>query len=225
MRRVITFYQSSVGKKIMMAVTGVILFAFVVAHLAGNLKLYQGADKFDAYAEFLREVGAPVFGHEQVLWLVRIVLVVAVLVHVLAAVQLTRTSWSARPVAYRRAYREPSAYASRTMRWGGIIIFAFVTYHLMHLTFGSAHPDFVAGSAYHNVVVGFQSAWVVVAYVLTMVFLGLHLFHGLWSALQTVGANHPRYNWWRRAVAAGVAVVITVGNISIPVSVLTGVVQ
>ena len=225
MGRLTALYRSSIGKKILMAVTGAFLFVFVVLHLAGNLKIFQGAEKFNAYAEFLREVGAPVFGHNQVLWIFRFSLLFAVVIHVTAAVQLARMSLTARPVRYRRPYREPTTYASLTMRWGGVVILGFVIYHLMHFTFGTAHPDFVPDSAYHNVVIGFQSAAVVSVYVGTMLVLGLHLFHGLWSAFQTLGVNHPKFNHLRRVFAASVALAITLGNIAIPISVITGVVQ
>ncbi len=221
-----TLYGSSVGKKVAMAVTGLLLFLFVVGHMFGNLKVFQGAAKFDAYAEFLRAVGSPLLGHGQFLWIARIVLLVAVLVHVTAAIQLTRLSRAARPVGYRHRLRpEASTYASRTMRWGGVIIAAFVVYHLLHFTFGSVHPDFVAGSVYHNVVVGFQIWPVALAYVIAMGALALHLYHGLWSVFQTLGANSPKYNSLRRPLAAVLALIIFLGFVAVPVSVLTGVVR
>ncbi len=225
MGRLAALYRSSIGKKILMAVTGAFLFLFVVLHLLGNLKVFQGPDKFNAYAEFLREVGAPILGHGQLLWAFRILLLLSVVIHVTAAVQLARMSITARPVRYRRPFREPATYASLTMRWGGVIIFAFVVYHLMHFTFGTAHPDFVRESPYHNVVIGFQSTAVVAAYVATMLALGLHLAHGLWSAFQTLGANNTRFNSLRRVFAVSVAALITLGNIAIPISVIAGIVQ
>lgn len=226
MRRALSLYRSTIGKKVMMAVTGVILFLFVVAHMLGNLKLFQGAEKFDAYAEFLREFGYPVLGHSQFLWMFRVLLLVAVAVHVIAAIQLTKMSHDARPVKYGRSLvPDASTYASRTMRWGGVIIAAFVTYHLLHFTVGTVHPEFVPGSVHRNVVVGFQNRIVAGAYILTMAVLGLHLYHGVWSTFQTLGANSPRYNRYRRLLAAAVAFVLFLGFIAVPVSVLTGVVQ
>ncbi|NIM50697.1 MAG: succinate dehydrogenase [Gemmatimonadales bacterium] len=225
MRRVLSLYRSSVGKKILMAATGVIFFLYVFAHMFGNLKAFQGPEKFDHYAEFLREVGAPVFGHGQVLWIARVVLLVCVAVHVLAALQLWRMSAVARPVKYgRRLEPEESTYASRTMRWGSVIIFLFVVYHILHFTVGSVHPDFIPGSAYHNLVVGFQVWPMALAYVVVMFVLCLHLYHGVWSGLQTLGANHPRYNRYRRPFATVVAGVIFLGFISVPISVLIGII-
>lgn len=217
--------HSSIGQKIQMAVTGVILFAFVVGHMLGNLKAFQGPEKFNAYAEFLRAMGQPVFGHAQLLWLIRLVLLVAVVVHIVAAVRLIRMSHAARPERYRRSLQpDASTYASRTMRWGGVIIFLYVAYHLMHLTFGNAHPAFVPGDPYHNLVTGL-AAWPVSAvYILAVSVLGLHLYHGLWSGMQTLGLNHPAYNNLRRPAAALVALLITAGYITVPVGVLTGVI-
>lgn len=216
--------HSSIGQKVQMAVTGVILLLWIIGHMAGNLKAFQGPEKFNAYAEFLREMGAPVFGHGQLLWAVRIGLLLAVVIHVVAALRLTLMSRGARPVRYGHGLEaDASTYASRTMRWGGVIILLYVIYHLMHLTFGTAHPDFVAGDAYHNLVTGL-AAWPVSAvYVVAVLALGLHLYHGFWSAFQTVGANHPRYNRLRRPAAAVLAVAITVGFITVPVAVLTGI--
>ncbi len=224
MRRALNIYRSSAGKKIIMAVTGIIFFLYVFAHMLGNLKAFQGPDKFNHYAEFLREVGAPVLGHGQLLWIIRIVLLVAVAVHVLAALQLWRMSRRARPVAYgRRLEMAEATYASRTMRWGGVILFLFVFFHILHFTTGSVHPDFVPGAAYQNLVVGFQAWPVAVAYMVAMAALGLHIYHGVWSGFQTLGVNHPGYNRYRRPFAAAIAAIIFLGFISVPVGVLTGV--
>lgn len=225
MQRICALYRTTVGKKVLMAVTGLVLFVFVVGHLAGNLKLFQGQEKFDAYAHFLREAGYPLLAHGQMLWAVRIVLLLAVFVHVLSAAQLTLTSYAARPVAYQRAV-EPLgfSYASYTMRWGGVLIALYVVYHLLHLTFGTAHGDFNPASPYHNVVAGLRVWWVSLVYMAVQVPLGFHLYHGLWSAMQTLGVNHPVINAMRRPLAAVVALVIVIGYLSIPVAVLTGVV-
>lgn len=226
MRRVLTLYRSSVGKKILMAATGVVFVLFVIAHMWGNLHAFQGAEAFDHYAEFLREVGAPVFGYGQLLWVVRIVLLVAVGVHALAAFQLWLMSRRARPAPYgRRLEPEESTYASRTMRWGGVILLAFVIYHLLHFTTGQAHPDFIPGAAYHNLIIGFQSWIVTAAYLIAMGTLGLHLYHGVWSGFQTLGLNHPRYNRYRRPLALLIAGGIFIGFVSVPVAVLTGILR
>ena len=222
MQQAIHFYRSSVGKKVVMAVTGFVLFGFIVMHMYGNLKAFQGREKLNAYAEGLRTLGAPVFGHGQLLWAVRIVLLASVALHVVAAVQLWWLGRSARPVPYHTPPRLELSYASRTMRWGGVIIFLYVTYHLMHFTWGNAHPSFVPGDVYHNLVTGFQAWPVAAVYVAATTAVGFHLYHGLWSALQTLGAAHPRYNPWRRVGAAVFAVGVTVGFIVVPAAVLAG---
>ncbi|MGH7446175.1 MAG: succinate dehydrogenase cytochrome b subunit [Longimicrobiales bacterium] len=225
MRRVFSLWGSTVGKKIMMATTGVILIGFVLGHMIGNLKIYQGAEAFNHYAEGLRTVGEPFFGHGQLLWLVRIVLLAAVIIHIVASVQLVLHSRRARVVGYRMYEGDMVfSYASRTMTWGGLIILGFVVYHLMHLTFGNAHPDFVPGNAYHNFVAGFQSWPVSLAYILAMIPLGFHLYHGFWSMLQTFGATNPQFNHVRRPIAAVLAASVVAGNVSFPVAVLAGVV-
>jgi succinate dehydrogenase / fumarate reductase cytochrome b subunit len=225
MRRVAVFYRSTVGKKFAMAVTGAMFFVFVVVHMLGNLKAFYGRDYFNHYAEGLRTLGAPFFGHGQALWVLRIILIAAVIIHMTAAIQLWVLSKRARPVGYRNAPHLELSYASRTMRWGGVLIAAYVAYHLMHFTFGNLNPDFIPGDAYHNLVVGFQSVPIVGIYLVALVLLALHLYHGIWSALQTLGANHPKYNAWRRVVAGVFAVGLFVGFASVPVAVLTGILR
>ena len=226
MRRVISIWSSSVGKKIVMAVTGVILIGFVVVHALGNLKVFMGREAFNHYAEGLRTLGDPFFAHSQLLWVLRIGLLVAVVLHIAAATQLTLQSRRARPAGYKRYEGDMVfSYASRTMVWGGVIVLLFVVYHLMHLTWGNAHPDFVHGDAYHNFVVGFQSRPVALAYIAAMLPLGLHLYHGFWSMLQTLGFNNPKYNRVRRPIAAALAFAIVAINISFPVAVVTGLVR
>jgi succinate dehydrogenase / fumarate reductase cytochrome b subunit len=222
-----TLWGSTVGKKILMASTGVILILFVIGHMVGNLKIYMGREAFNHYAEGLRSFGAPFFAHGQLLWLIRLVLIGCVLVHVIAATLLWLRSRAARPIGYRKYDLKELVFsnASRTMVWGGSALAFFVGYHLMHLTWGSAHPDFVAGDAYHNFVRGFQSVPVSLAYIVAMIFLGLHLYHGIWSMLQTLGANNDKYNHVRRPIAALVALAVALGNISFPVAVLTGLVK
>jgi succinate dehydrogenase / fumarate reductase cytochrome b subunit len=209
-----------------MASTGVILILFVIGHMVGNLKVYMGSEEFNHYAEGLRSFGAPFFAHGQLLWLIRLVLIACVLVHVIAAGQLWLRSRAARPVGYRKyeVNELVFSYASRSMVWGGLALAFFVGYHLMHLTWGNAHPDFVPGDAYHNFVTGFRSVPVSVAYVAAMIPLGLHLYHGIWSMLQTLGASSDKYNHVRRPIAAVIALLVTLGNISFPVAVLTGLV-
>jgi succinate dehydrogenase / fumarate reductase, cytochrome b subunit len=224
--REFSLWRSTVGKKIAMAVSGVILIGFVVGHMIGNMKVFMGPEAFNHYAEGLRTFGQPFFSDMQLLWLVRIVLLVALLTHVVAAAQLTLHSRRARAVGYRKYDNDlVFSYASRTMVWGGLIILAFVLYHILHLTIGTVHPDFVHGDAYHNFVAGFRSVPVSLAYILAMIPLGFHLYHGFWSMLQTLGANNPQYNQYRRPVAAVLAIAVVLGNISFPVAVLTGIVS
>ncbi|MGH7549059.1 MAG: succinate dehydrogenase cytochrome b subunit [Gemmatimonadales bacterium] len=217
--------RSLVGKKVVMAVTGVILFLFVVAHLLGNLKIFEGPEKFNAYAEGLRTVGAPFVGRELLLWIARIVLLVALVAHIWAAIETARASRRARPVGYRRLEAVETTYAARTMRWGGVLVLLYVIYHLLDFTFGRVNPSFIPGDVYHNVVASFRVWPVAVAYVAAMVVLGLHVYHGTWSALQTLGLNRPPTGSWRRGVAAAIALAIAGGYITIPVAVLAGIVR
>ena len=221
----VALYRSSIGKKVVMAVTGLILFGYVFVHMLGNLKIYQGADKVNAYGVFLREVGDPFFAPEQALWIVRIVLLLSVVLHIVAAVQLTQMDWASRPVGYAASRKDVVAsYASRTMRWGGLILALFIVYHILHLTTGTAHPSYVHGDVYGNMVNGFRVWYVSAFYVAAMVALGLHLYHGIWSTIQTLGWRHARNDDFWRNVALVFAVLITVGNVSIPLAVLTGMV-
>ncbi len=203
-----------------MAVTGIILTLFVVGHMIGNLQVYLGARALNDYGELLRH-----FGHGCGLWVVRAGLLATISLHVWAAVSLTWDNRAARPVGYRDVRRQKSTYASRTMIWSGPILVLFIVYHLLHLTTGNAHGDFVPGDVYHNVIAGF-SVWAAsAAYILAMVALGLHLYHGVWSLLQTLGLSHPRYNRLRTAFSALLAGAVVAGNVSIPVAVLLRLVQ
>lgn len=215
-------WSSSVGKKILMAVSGVVLYGFVFVHMLGNLKVYQGREAFNHYAEGLRTIGAPFFARGQLLWLARIILLAALIVHVVAVVQLYRRSFAARKHSYKKFDGLEFSYASRTMLWGGVLLLVYVVYHLLHMTFGTVHPDFVPGDAYNNFVVGFQQWPASLAYIVAMIPLGLHLYHGFWSMLQTLGANNPKYNRMRRPIAFTLAALIVLLNISFPVSVLLG---
>jgi succinate dehydrogenase / fumarate reductase cytochrome b subunit len=219
------FYRTSVGKKAVMAITGLILFGYVLAHMAGNLKLYQGREGLNEYANWLREMGTPAFPHSGPLWAVRVVLLAAFVLHITASVQLTRMNWRARPQDYARRNWVQVNFASRTMRWTGWIIAAFVVYHLLHLTWGSVHHDFNAHDVYHNVVSGFQRWWVSAIYIVAQLALALHLYHGLWSLFQSLGWSHPRFDGWRRPLATLFTVLIVLGNLSFPIAVLTGLVK
>ena len=225
MTATLMLYRSSIGKKVVMALTGVILVGFVIVHMLGNLKVFQGAEKVNKYGVCLREVGDPVFGHGQVLWIVRIVLLVSVILHIVAAYQLTRISQASRPVAYAQRRPVQASYASRTMRWGGVIILLFVIYHLLHFTTGTLHPGFEEGDVYGNVVAGFRVWYVSAFYIAAMVALGLHLYHGVWSMFQTLGLNNATYTKLWRGVAIVAALAVALGNISVPIAVLIGLVR
>jgi succinate dehydrogenase / fumarate reductase cytochrome b subunit len=195
------------------------LFLFV--HMVGNLKLYLGASALDAYSRWLRTAGEPALPNETLLWAVRIVLLAAVVVHVHAAYSLTRVNRRARPEAYRSPRDYVAAnFASRTMRWTGIIVALFVVFHLLDLTWGAANPDFRAGDPYHNVVESFQRGPVAIAYVIANLALATHLYHGAWSLFQSMGWVNRR----RRPFALTFAGVIAAGNVSFPLAVLTGIV-
>jgi succinate dehydrogenase / fumarate reductase cytochrome b subunit len=220
MPRAMTFLGSSIGRKVVMAVTGLVLYGFVIGHMLGNLQIYLGPKALNDYAVFLRE-----FLHGQGIWLARGGLLAALAAHLWAAITLTLSNWKARPIGYRRWQASESTYASRTMVWSGPILALFVGYHLAHLTLGAAHPEFVAEDVYRNVVVGFENPFVSAFYVLAMLALGLHMFHGFWSMLHTLGLSHPRYDALRKTLAGALAAVVVAGNVSIPVAVLTGLVH
>jgi succinate dehydrogenase / fumarate reductase cytochrome b subunit len=213
---------STIGLKVVMAVTGVMLLGFVLGHLAGNLQVFlpRGADgtwALDAYGAWLRELG-----HGSAIWVARAGLLAAFALHVGCAYELTRRSRAARPVRYARWEPRASTYASRTMRWTGPIVLLFVVYHLLHLTWGSAHHDFRAGGVHHNVTSGLAQTVPALVYMAALLALGLHLYHGAWSLLQSLGLAHPRYEALRRGAAASIAAVVVVGNLSIPIAALCG---
>jgi succinate dehydrogenase / fumarate reductase cytochrome b subunit len=194
--------------------------------MVGNLKLFLGANHLNEYAEWLRTLGEPAFPRTVVLWGMRVVLIAAFVGHIVAAAQLTRMNWQARPVRYQ-SHRDYVAanFASRTMRWTGIIIALFVIFHLLDLTWGTANPDFVRGDVYDNVIRSFERVPVAIAYIVANIALAIHIFHGAWSMFQTLGWNNPRFKTFRRAFAVAFAVVIGVGNVSMPLLVVTGVVS
>jgi succinate dehydrogenase / fumarate reductase, cytochrome b subunit len=217
-----SLYSTAVGKKYVMAISGMVLMGYVLAHMVGNLKLYFGATALDNYSHWLREVGEPALPRQALLWGVRVALIVAVVAHITAAYQLTMINRRARPEAYRSKRDYVAAdFASRTMRWTGIIVVLFVVFHLLDLTWGPANPDFVEGDPYHNIVASFERIPVAIAYVIANLALGVHLFHGAWSMFQSMGWVRP----WRREFATVFAGLIVVGNVSFPLAVLFGVVN
>ncbi len=213
--RTSSFLASSIGRKVVMALTGLVLFGYVVVHMVGNLQIYLGPEALNAYAVKLREMPA-------LLWGVRGLLLLSAVLHVWAAVSLTRTNMAARGIGYRERRNRESTYASRTMRWSGVILLLFIVYHLLHLTLGTVHPSFVPGDVYHNVVSGFRAGIAPFFYILAMLALGLHMYHGVWSLMQTVGLSHPLYDRLRYAFAAFITAVVVLGNLSFPIAAMTG---
>ena len=214
------FMDSTIGRKVVMAITGAILFGFVLAHMLGNLQVYLGPEAMNNYAVFLRQML-----HGTGLWIARAILLVAVVLHIWSAASLTLTSRRARPEGYRLEKWKESTYASRTMRWGGVILLLFIIYHLLHFTTGTLHQSFIEGDVYHNFVAGFRNVWVSAFYIFAMLALGLHLRHGLWSMCQTLGVSHPRYIRMAHVGAWIFAAIVVIGNISFPLAVLAGIVR
>jgi succinate dehydrogenase / fumarate reductase, cytochrome b subunit len=219
MDRLRLLWQSSVGKKLIMAVTGLIMVAYLITHVLANLLVFQGPAKINAYSAFLHGTGGA-------LWAARAVLLVALVLHVVAAVQLAGRRQEARPMDYVGG-RKPqvSTFASRTIRWGGALILAFLVYHVLHFTVGTAHPDFVEGDPYHNVATGFHNPIVVGVYLIAMAAVGLHLYHGIWSSGRSLGMSPPSPNPLRRTVALALALLIWLGFTVIPIAVYAGVVR
>lgn len=224
-------YSTAIGKKYVMALTGLAMVGFVVVHMLGNLKLFQagpapGVYAIDVYGDWLRSLLYPVLPKYGALWLFRVGLLGAVLLHVHAAYGLTVMNRKARPVRYQstRDYQIAS-FASRSMRWTGTIVLAFVFWHLADLTLGWINPNFVYGEVYRNVNASLTRLPVAIFYIIANIALGTHLFHGIWSLFQSMGWNNPRFNSWRRAIATGTATVVVVGNVSFPIAVLAGVVS
>ena len=212
----LNFWRSTIGKKVVMAVTGLIGVGFVIGHMVGNLQMFQGPAKMNAYAHFLKSLGG-------LLWLARLILLGAVILHVIAAYQLSRGRLAARPVGYAKGgQREVSTLASRTIRWGGAFLLAFIVFHILHFTTLSIFRDYSETDVYGNVIRGFSVWWVVLIYLVAMVFLGLHLYHGTWSALRTIGATRPSPDPLRRRASIAVAAIVALGFMAIVIAVFTG---
>jgi succinate dehydrogenase / fumarate reductase, cytochrome b subunit len=219
-------YSTAVGKKYAMALSGIAMMGYVLAHMIGNLKMYLGPEDINHYGEFLRELLVPLAPRTVVLWILRIGLLGAVLLHIHAAYSLTVMNRQARSVKYQseRDYQVAN-FASRTMRWTGIIVLLFVLWHLSDLTWGWVNPGYVRGDVYRNVDASLSRVPVAILYVIANIALGIHLYHGAWSLFQSMGWNRPRFNKWRRGFAIGFATLIVVGNVSFPIAVLAGIVE
>jgi len=221
---VMTLTRSTIGKKVIMAVTGFIWIGYVVVHMYGNLKIFFGPEYFNHYAEGLRVLGEPILGRLHFLLIARLVLIGSIAAHVWAAVSLTRQAQIARPQRYAVTKRVEADYASLTMRWGGIAIFFFILYHLAHLTWGVPviHNDYVRGDAYRNLVIGFQNPFNVVLYLIGVTALGFHLYHGTWSMCQTLGLVNRDSTVPIRGVAWALAILVPVGFAVVPIAVMLG---
>ena len=223
---IVRFWRSAVGKKWIMAVTGIMLLGFVLFHMIGNLKIYLGAVHLDEYAEWLRTIGEPFVPRGVFLWILRVGLILAFFGHIVSAAQLTRMNHRSRPVKYQSPRDYVAAdFASRTMRWTGVIVGLFVIFHLMDLTWGTVDPGWARGHVYANVIHSFQRVPVAIVYIVANIALAFHIYHGAWSMFQSLGINNPKWNDARRSFALGFALLIGIANVSFPLMVVTGVVS
>jgi succinate dehydrogenase / fumarate reductase, cytochrome b subunit len=212
MSGIAAFWQSTVGKKAVMAVTGVVMVLYLITHVLANLLVFDGPERINRYAALLHGTGAA-------LWGARLVLLLAVGLHIVAAVQLTLRSRAARPEPYARGQDpQASTLAARTIRWGGALILVFLVYHILHFTTGAAHPEFVALNPHHNVTTGFRNPWVAGFYLLAMVAVGLHLYHGIWSSGRSLGLSQPSPHPLQRRLALVLAGVVWLGFTAIVVA-------
>jgi succinate dehydrogenase / fumarate reductase, cytochrome b subunit len=218
LKRTATLYESAIGKKAVMAVTGVVLCGFVLVHMLGNLQVFAGPEQLNHYAATLK-ASAPV------LWGARIVLLASVFLHILSAFQLWSLKRAARPIAYVKKEAIASTYAAQTMMLSGPIVLAFIIFHLLHFTTGQAHPNFIEGDVYHNVIVGFSNPFAALFYIIANVLLAFHLYHGAWSMFQSLGINHPKYTPKLRLGAQLFGFLIGAGNVAMPLAVLAGVIR
>jgi succinate dehydrogenase / fumarate reductase cytochrome b subunit len=215
--RLLALWDTTVGKKVAMAVTGLAMVLFLISHMISNVLIYKNPQHLDDYGVFLRSFGP-------LLWVARIGMLAAVGIHIAAAWQLTRLAAKARPASYSKHEHQVATYASRTMRWGGVLLLVFIVFHLLHFTFGVLPPgfDFREGEVGRNVLVGMQTTWVAIFYALSMIALGAHFWHGIWSTFQTLGLNHPAWNLSRKVIAIGLAVLVAGGFLSIPLGAMLG---
>ena len=216
--RAVRFYESTIGKKAIMAVTGLILFGFLIAHMLGNLQIFLGREVMNHYAETLH-------GNPALLWSARIILLISVVLHIWASIQLSLLKNEARPIGYVKRANVSSSWASRTMMWSGPIIAGFVVMHLLHLTTGTIHPQFVELHAYENLVIGFLVVPIALVYIVAMILMRFHLSHGIWSMFQSIGLSHPRYTPRIKRFANVFSWVLVAGFIAVPIAVLAGLVR
>lgn len=220
MGRLRGFYASMVGKKVVMGVTGLIGIGFVILHSLGNLLVFRGPEAINSYSHFLRNTG-------ELLWTLRVVLIVAVVLHVIAAVQLTRQSRAARPIGYARRESQVATIASRTMRWGGALLLIFIVLHILHFTTGTVRPAgvFTRDDVYANVVLSFRLWWVTLFYVVAMIALGLHLIHGSWSSVRSIGVSPPSPQPLHKKISVAIAILVWGAFTAVPIAVFAGIVR
>jgi succinate dehydrogenase / fumarate reductase cytochrome b subunit len=224
---ILAFYRSTIGKKIIMGVTGLIGIGFVIAHIAGNLQVFIGPAKLNGYGALLHGPLA------ELTWALRIILIVSVVLHVLMAVQLTQRSAAARPVGYEQRNPQVSTLASRTMKWGGVLLLVFIVVHILHFTTETVDPAGWRGmtdlqghrDVYGNIVASFRIWWVALFYIVSMLALGLHLYHGAWSSVRTLGFAKPSHNPLHRRIALGVAAIVWLGFTLVPLGVIAGIIR
>jgi succinate dehydrogenase / fumarate reductase cytochrome b subunit len=217
MNRALRFYRAAIGKKIVMGVTGLIGIGFVIGHMAGNLLVFRGPEAINAYAHFLASTG-------ELLWIVRLVLIASVILHVVAAYQLTMQNRAARPEGYVKREPQVTTWAARTMRFGGALILVFIVLHIMHFTNPGWRPagGFEKADVYTNIVTSFRIWWITLFYVTVMLALGLHLYHGAWSSIRSIGVAQPKERPLHRTVALAIAVIVWLGFTAVPVAVFAG---
>jgi succinate dehydrogenase / fumarate reductase cytochrome b subunit len=220
MGRLRGFYASMVGKKVVMGVTGLIGIGFVILHSLGNLFVFAGPAALNSYSHFLKSSG-------ELLWTLRVVLIIAVVLHVIAAIQLTAQSRAARPIGYTKREPQVATIASRTMRWGGALLLVFIVLHILHFTTGTIRPagGFSQQDVYANVVTSFRIWWVALFYVIAMIALGLHLFHGAWSSMRSIGVSPPSTNPLHHRISLAIAILVWAAFTAVPVAVFAGMVR
>ncbi len=217
-------YRSSVGKKYVMANTGLAGLGYILIHMIGNLKVYLGPEPLNEYGEFLRDFGEPAAPRSFLLWIGRLGLLAALGLHLHASWSLTRANRRARVTKYEQRDYIAATFAARTMRWTGIIVLGYIIFHVADLTFGVGNAQYVKGDVYNNLVTSFSRWPVALIYVAVNLALGIHIFHGTWSLFQSLGLNRQRFNPWRRWIAVGFSAVIVIANVSFPIAVVAGVV-
>ncbi len=221
MEKALHLFDTTIGKKSLLAVTGLIMYGFVIGHMVGNLQVFLGPEKLNHYAAFLKSLGG-------LLWIARLTLVAALAIHVVVSLSLVMRSAGARSIGYRSKETLTTTYAAMTMRYGGPALLLFILFHLAHFTipgvamgaYEHSHTD-----VYSNVVHGFSIPWVTAIYIAGNVLLGLHLYHGAWSLFQTLGLSHPRYNPQIKLIPRAIGLGVAAGNIAMPLAVLAGIVH